>query len=222
MSTNTPTRQSCRPELALRMRKSAAILTRAACLLASDGRTMSGTAARYHTMTGLIQRVREEVFPDRLAAARKEQWIRKERVLDDKQRRIPKKARQEAHLDEAAWAWAYALIPQDPVDQSPEVGELIRAARTLKRMAEQAEHTLPTAAEIRAVEKRIRALVPVPDYHQSRVSIELGTKGFNVWVMMYFGVSHELIQADSLEGLVTAAERMTASHGLRVLGKEAA
>lgn len=183
---------------------------------------MSGTAARYLTMTGLIQRVREEVFPDRLAAARKEQWIRKERVLDDKQRRIPKKARQEAHLDEAAWAWAYALIPQDPVDQSPEVGELIRAARTLKRMAEQAEHPLPTAAEIRAVEKRIRALVPVPSFHQGQVSIELRSKGFNAWVMLYFGGGHELIQADSLEGLVTAAEEMATSYGIRLTGKEAA
>lgn len=222
MSTNKNDRQSGAPELALRMRKSAAILTRCACLLASDGRTMSGTAARYLTMTGLIQRVAGELFPDCLAAARKEQWIRKERVLDDKHRRSVKVRLREESLNEAAWAWAYALIPQDPIDQTPEVRDLVNAAGKLRRMAEAEEHPLPTAAEVMAVEKRIRALVPVPGYHQGRVSIELRRKGFNAWVMMYFGSAHELIQADTLEGLVTAAERITASYGLRVQGKEAA
>lgn len=118
------------------MRKSAAILTRAACLLASDGRLhRSGTAARNLTMSGLIRRVRDELFPDQLAVARKAQWIRKGQVAGDAQRRWPKKRLRAEGTDEASWAFAYALIAQDPIDKTPEVRDLLTAAGKLREWA---------------------------------------------------------------------------------------
>jgi hypothetical protein len=115
MSTNQQQRQRRAPELALRLRKSAAILTRAACLIASDGTLHSGLnadiRARYFTMSSLIRRVSKELYPD---ARRK--------VSD-------------GEPNEQAWAFAYALIPQDPIDKSPEVSDLIRAAQKLREWA---------------------------------------------------------------------------------------
>jgi hypothetical protein len=127
MSTNERTRQRA-PELALRMRMSAAILTRAACLLESDGRfPKSGYPARHFTMSGLIRAVRREIFPD----ARK-------RVRD-------------GEPDESAWAWAYALVPQNPIDKTPEPRDLVNAARKLRVWA-LAEELI--AGGLREVERR--------------------------------------------------------------------
>jgi hypothetical protein len=108
MSTNELTRQRA-PELALRMRMSVAILTRMACLLASDGRyPESEHPARHFTMSGLIRAVRKELFPD----ARK---------------RVP-----DGEPNESAWAWTFALIPQNPIDKTPEARDLIHVARKLR------------------------------------------------------------------------------------------
>ena len=90
------------------MRRTVAILTRAACLLRSDGCLKSGRPARFFAMSGLIRAIRKEMFPD----ARK---------------RVP-----DGEPDESAWAWAYALIPQTPIDKTPEPRDLIHAARKLR------------------------------------------------------------------------------------------
>ncbi|RYG21061.1 MAG: hypothetical protein EON93_26285 [Burkholderiales bacterium] len=119
---------------------SAAILTRAACLLASDGPfPKSGHPARHFTMSGLIRAVRGELFPEARAEAREDQRARKEHVSDDKKRRIPTARVAGRETNEGAWAWAYALIPQSPMDKSPEPSDLIHAARKLRVWAKEEE-----------------------------------------------------------------------------------
>lgn len=96
------------------MRKSAAILTRCACLLASDGQLTEGPGrpfARNFAMSGLIRRVRAELFPD------------------------PRRKVRDGEPCEQAWAFAYALIAQDPIDKTPEVRDLVNAAEKLREWA---------------------------------------------------------------------------------------
>lgn len=93
------------------MRKSAAILTRCACLLASDGKLPSGSRVRHFTMSGLIRAVKRELHPDA-------------------RRKVP-----DGEPDESAWAWAYALVAQDPIDKTPEVIDLVKAAGKLREWA---------------------------------------------------------------------------------------
>jgi hypothetical protein len=119
------------------MRMAAAILTRAACLLASDGRLKSGSLARHFTMSGLIRAVRKELFPD----ARK---------------RVP-----DGEPDESAWAWAYALIPQDPIDKSPEPRALVNAVRKLREWARLED----------AIESRTRWTLPADAAESLRAAI---------------------------------------------------
>lgn len=237
MSTNENTRQLGAPGLAPRMRKSAAILTRAACLLAGDGRLHgSGTAARNLTMSGLIRRVRDELFPDQLAVARKAQWIRKELVIGDAQRRWPKKRLRAEGTDEASWAFAYALIPQDPMDKTPEVGDLVNAAGKLREWAEAEEFmgesdrwelteratgiVMPTVAELRAAEAEIYGIMGQGWPYQGNVTLSAADDGgVRASILLYFGGEHELASADSLDGLLADVRKRAAK---RAQGKEAA
>ncbi len=91
------------------MRKTAAILTRAACLLESDGcLSKSGNPARFFSMSGLIRAVRAELFPE------------------------PRGKVPAGEPSESACSWAFALISQNPIDRAPEVGALVQAARKLR------------------------------------------------------------------------------------------
>ena len=91
------------------MRKTAAILTRAACLLESNGcLPESGTPARFLAMSGLIRAVRREMYPD-------------------PRRNVPA-----GEPSESACSWAFALISQNPIDRTPEPEALVKAARKLR------------------------------------------------------------------------------------------
>jgi len=182
------------------MRKSAAILTRCACLLASDGLLKSGTFARNLTMSGLIRRVRAELFPD------------------------PRRKVRDGEPTEQAWAFAHALIAQDPIDKSPKVRDLVDAARKLRRMADAEEHPMPTAAELRAAERRIGSPGTRPFEFSDKVSIAARRGGYRAWVLHFNGSTHEVIESDSLDGLVGACEAAKRDSGdpAAVLRKEAA
>ena len=63
MNTRITPRQDA-PELALRLRQSAKVLTRTACILYGDGRLKSGLAARDLPLSEVLGAVRNELFPD--------------------------------------------------------------------------------------------------------------------------------------------------------------
>lgn len=168
------------------MRKAASIFTRAACLVATDARLKNGSRARFLSMSGLLRAVRRELYPD-------------------PRRKVP-----DGEPTEAAWAWAYGLIPQMPIDRAPEARDLINAARKLRRMAEDEEHPLPTAAEIRLAERKILGLSTERFEFSDRISITVRPHGFSASVLHSNGLTHDLIQGDSLEELVAAAKEAKA------------
>jgi len=117
MKTNTNTRNDA-PELALRLRRSASILTRAACLVASrkpigvwtdqKGRQHQLDASQYG-MSEIIRRARRDLMPE----------------IDQRGRHT-----------EGAIHFAFGLIPQDPMDKVPSVSDLVAAAKQLREWAE--------------------------------------------------------------------------------------
>ncbi len=120
MKTNTNTRNDD-PELALRLRRSASILTRAACLVASRQTIGFWTDqkgqrhpmdADHYTMSALIRRARRDLF-----------------------REVIKKKRQDGKPTEGAMHFAFGLISQDPIDTTPSVSSLVAAAKQLREWA---------------------------------------------------------------------------------------
>lgn len=121
MKTNTNPRNDA-PELALRLRRSASILTRAACLVASrqsigvwtdhSGQRHQLDAHQY-PMSELIRRARRDLFPE-----------------------VKKKKRQDGKPTEGAVHFAFGLIPQEPIDTTPSVSSLVAAANQLREWAD--------------------------------------------------------------------------------------
>jgi hypothetical protein len=110
------------PELALRLRRSASILTRAACMVASRQPVASWTdlKGRVHpmdadqfTMSGLIRMARRDLFPE-----------------------VKTKKRQDGRPTEGAMHFAFGLIAQDPIDTTPSISSLVAAAKQLREWAE--------------------------------------------------------------------------------------
>lgn len=180
------------------MRKAATILTRAACLMAGGGTIPDGSAPRFHTMSGLMKVVRRELYPEH-------------------RKKVPA-----GEPNEAAWAWAFALIPQDPIDKAPTVRELIFAARMLRRMAEMEEQPLPTASEIRAAERELRRLSTRSSDFSREIAISVQPKGYFATALHYDGSRHDLLKEDSLEGLVAAAKEAAEQDPAAKLRAEAA
>ncbi|WP_193211429.1 hypothetical protein [Luteolibacter marinus] len=110
MNTRSTTRQGA-PELALRLRIAATILTRATCLVARDGRLKSGLSVRDMSLPWAIRAVKRELYPD------------------------PRSRRHDGEPEEAACNWALAQIWQEPVDSFPSLRDLIRAAIKLRDRA---------------------------------------------------------------------------------------
>ena len=130
---------SAQPDLAVRLRQCAAIFTRAACMLATgytfpswkDGKgNQRYSRADSLTMCGLIRKARQELYRE----ARK---------------KVP-----DGEPNEGANSLALLLIPQNPINMSPPLGKLIKAAHKAREWAAFEEAVLHwTTAEIAAERK---------------------------------------------------------------------
>lgn len=105
-----------------RMRSAASVLLRAACLLKTDAvvhfwTTRDGMILEDHAsdfaMSALIRKAHEQLFPNV--------------CVDDESSRVP------------AVSWALAMIDQTPADRSPDVADLVAAAKWLREFAEYAD-----------------------------------------------------------------------------------
>jgi len=110
---------SAQPDLAVRLRQCAAIFTRAACLLARRATYpvnwptggVRQMACRSLTLQGLIKHAKSHLYHE----ARK---------------KVP-----DVEPNEGAINFAFALLAQDPINMSPPLGKLIKAAHKLREWA---------------------------------------------------------------------------------------
>jgi hypothetical protein len=166
-------------------------------------------------MSSLIRRVRHELFPD------------------------PRRKVRDGEPCEQAWAFAYALIAQDPIDKTPEVRDLVNAAGKLREWAAAEEAmsetdrgeltekaagiVMPTVAEMRAAEAEIYKIMGEGWPYQGNVTLSAAEDGgVRASILLYFGGEHELASSESLEGLLADVRKRAANRGRATDGKEAA